>query len=250
MPLGYYLGMDDSDHANQLRTISPSVPTADHEISVPPPAPNKCKMLPSPTTPTKKTWMEQENDGSNIGALLMDLGEDGSDDATSTPAANAASTILPTPAVTEARTIPPPGKEAGRTLEKATDPQQKETPKPNWPATPISKSSSSDDDNKDEEYVSCFLECLGLNPDCKTMLHGETKMLAHHERKMGYKAVPIFQQAVNEDPESYRAAWTQITAAVYAMCEAIVRFNTQLDNIWYLASGQGKRKADMEGGRR
>lgn len=37
---------------------------------------------------------------------------------------------------------------------------------------------------------------------------------------------------------------------MYAMLEAIVRLDAQLGNIPYITSGQGKRKADMEGGRR
>jgi len=65
---------------------------------------------------------------------------------------------------------------------------------------------------------------------------------------MGNKAVPIFQQAVNEDPELVTEARAQITAGVYAMREAIVRFDTRLRHISYFASGQGKRKADTEGG--
>ena len=228
MPLGYYPSMDDRDHANRLRTISPSVPPADHEIPVPPPSPDKSKMLPPPTPPTKG----KEKDEGKVGGLLMDLAEDGSEDGTSTPAEEEAGT---TPAA-------PTGKEAGTTPEK-----------PDRPATPNSESSSSDDDDddtEDEEYVSCFLEWLGLDPDCKRMLDDETKMLAHHERKMGNKAVPIFQQAVNEDPELFIEARAQITAAVYAMREAIVRFDTRLGNISYFASGQGKRKADKEGGKR
>jgi len=40
MPLSYYPGMDDHNHANQLGIISSSVPPADHEISGPPPSPN------------------------------------------------------------------------------------------------------------------------------------------------------------------------------------------------------------------
>jgi hypothetical protein len=85
--------------------------------------------------------------------------------------------------------------------------------------------------------VSCFLEWLGLDPDCKRMMDDETKMLAHHERQMGNTAVPIFQQAVNVDPELITEARAQITAAIYAMCEAIVRFDTRLGNISYFASG-------------
>jgi len=264
MPLTYYPGMDDRNNANRLHTISPSVPPADHGIPVPPPSPDKSKMLPPPTPPTK--GKEKEKDGSNVGGLLMDLAEDGSEDGTSTPAEKDAGTILPAPTEKEAGTTPPAptekeagttppaptGKEAGTTPEKPTDPKQKGTPKPDRPATPSSESSSSDDDDgtEDEEYVSCFLEWLGLDPDCKRMLDDETKMLAHHERKMGNKAVPIFQQEVNEDPELFIEARAQVTAAVYAMHEGIVRFDTRLGNISYFARGQGKRKADTEGGKR
>jgi len=70
--------------------------------------------------------------------------------------------------------------------------------------------------------VSCFLHWLGLDPDCMRMLDDETKMLAHHVRKMGNKAVPIFQQAVNEDPELFVEARVQITAAMYMLGRAIV----------------------------
>jgi hypothetical protein len=82
------------------------------------------------------------------------------------------------------------------------------------------------------------------------MLDNETKMLVHHERKMGNKAVPIFQQAVHEDPELFIEARAQLTAAIYTMREAIVQFDTRLGNISYFTSGQGKRKADTEGGKR
>jgi len=109
-------------------------------------------------------------------------------------------------------------KVAGTTREKPPDLKQKSTPKPDWPSTPGRQSSSSDhDETEDEEYVSCFLESLGLDPDCKRMLDDETKMLAHHDRKMGNKAVPIFQQVVNEDPECFTEPRAQVTAAVYAM---------------------------------
>jgi len=54
------------------------------------------------------------------------------------------------------------------------------------------------------------------------MLNDEMKMLAHHERKMGNQAIPIIQRAVNEDPELYIEAQAWVTAALYAMCEAIV----------------------------
>jgi hypothetical protein len=35
------------------------------------------------------------------------------------------------------------------------------------------------------------------------MLDDETKMLGHYKRKMVNNGVPIFQQAVNEDPELF-----------------------------------------------
>jgi hypothetical protein len=82
------------------------------------------------------------------------------------------------------------------------------------------------------------------------MMDDETNMLAHHERNMGNEGVPIFQQAVNEDPELFTEARARITATVYAMREAIGRFDTRLGNISYFASGQGKRKADTDGGKR
>jgi len=295
-PLSSYPGMDDHDNANQLRTISPSVPPADngippadlaispsdhgispadHWIPVPPPSPDKSRMLP-PRTPST-VEKEMEKDGSNVGGLLLDLAVDGSVDGTSTPAKDKAGTIPPAPTEKDSYTIPPAPtgkeagttppapnekeasrtppaltrKEAGTTPEKPTDSKQKGTSKPDRPGSPSGKSSSSeDDDNEDEEYVSCFLEWLGLDPDCKRMLDDETKMLAHHERQMRIKAIPIFQQAVNEDPELFMEARTQITAAVYTMREILVRFDTWLGNISYFACGQGKWEAGMEGDRR
>jgi len=270
MPLSYYMGMDDRNNANRLRTIPPSVPPADHGIPpadhgipVPPPSPDKSKMLPPPTPSIK--GKEKEKDESNVGGLLMDLADGVSEDRTTTPTEKDASTVPPAPTEKDAGTTPPAptgkeagttppdptGKDASTTPDKPTDPKQNRNPQPDRPGTPSSESSSSnDDDTEDEEYVSCFLEWLGLDPDCKRMMDDETKMLAHHERKMGNKAVPIFQQAVNEDPELFTEARSQITAAVYAMCEAIVRFYTRLGNISYFASGQGKRKADTDGGKR
>jgi len=53
MPLSSDTGMHDSNHANQRRTISPSISAANHEISVPPPSPDKCKIHPPPSHPTK-----------------------------------------------------------------------------------------------------------------------------------------------------------------------------------------------------
>jgi hypothetical protein len=47
-------------------------------------------------------------------------------------------------------------------------------------------------------------------------------MVPHHERNMGNKAVPIFQQAVNEDPKLLIDSWAQITVTMYATHNAIV----------------------------
>jgi len=82
------------------------------------------------------------------------------------------------------------------------------------------------------------------------MLDDKTKMFSHHVRKIGNKAVPMFQQAVNEDPELLAEARAQITAAVYAMRGAIVRVDTRLGNISYFATGHGKWKVDTDGGNR
>jgi len=208
IPLTYYPGMDDPKNTNRLHTISPSVPPAndgilpaDHGIPVPPPSPDKSKMLPPPTPSTK--GKEKEMDRSTIGGLLMDLAEDGSGDGTRTPAEKDATSTLPAPTDKEAGGTPPvhtkkdtcttppapTEKEAGTTPEQPTDSQQKGTPKPHRPATPSSESSSSDNNNstEDEEYVSCFVQWLGLNLNCKRILKDKMKMLAHHRRKMGNK---------------------------------------------------------------
>ena len=146
MPLSYYLAIDDRNHDNRLRTISPSVSPADHEIPIPPPSTDKSKMLPLPTPPTKRK--DNEKDGSNVGGFFMDLAEDGSEDGTSTPTEKHAGmtlpaptkknsgTISPAPTKTDANPIPPApteteacttqpaptGNEAGTTPEKPTDP--------------------------------------------------------------------------------------------------------------------------------
>jgi len=74
------------------------------------------------------------------------------------------------------------------------------------------------------------------------MLHNEMKMLPNHERKMRNKAIPIFQQAVNEYPELFTEAQAQITAAVYVMTEEIVPFDTRLGNISYFTSDERKQE--------
>jgi hypothetical protein len=82
MSLSYDPGMDDHNHANRLRTISPSVPPADHGIPVPLSSPNQSWMLPPRTASTK--GKEKKKDESNIGGLLINLAEDGYEDVTST----------------------------------------------------------------------------------------------------------------------------------------------------------------------
>jgi hypothetical protein len=57
------------------------------------------------------------------------------------------------------------------------------------------------------------------------------KMLAHHQSNIGNKVIPIFQQAINEDPELGIQARQQIPAAIYMMDEATVSFDTWLSNI-------------------
>jgi len=221
LPHTCYPGMGDHSNANPLRTVSPSIvpanhgiPPADHEIPVPPSSPDKSKMCPPPTSSNK--GKEKENDVSNIGGLLMDLAKDGSEDGTSTPAENDASTKPPAPTGKEAGTTraaptktvasttlaAPTGQDAGTTPEKPTHSKQQDTLMPDWPATPSSDRRSSDDDNstEDEEYMSCFIEWLGLDSNCKIMLDDETKMSAHHEQTMGNKAIHIFQYTVNTDP--------------------------------------------------
>jgi len=86
--------------------------------------------------------------------------------------------------------------------------------------------------------VSCIKELFGPNTECKRMLDDKTRMLAHNATKTEDKAVPIIHQAANEDPALCIEARTQIAAAVYAITEAIERFDTWVGNILYFASGQ------------
>jgi hypothetical protein len=81
------------------------------------------------------------------------------------------------------------------------------------------------------------------------MFDAETSLMAHNLRIIGNKGVPIFQKAVDEDTRLLIQAWTQITASMYPMYEVIIQFDSRLGNIVYLASGQGKSKAETEGGR-
>ena len=142
MPLRYYPGMDDRNNANRLRTMTPSVPPADHRILptdhgilVRPPPPDKSKMLPPPTPSIE--GKEKEKDENKVGGLLMDLAKNGSEDGTSTPTEQDAGTvppattkkdagkILPAPTKKEAGTTTPTptGKEAGMTPDKPTHPK-------------------------------------------------------------------------------------------------------------------------------
>jgi len=203
---------------------------ANHGLLVPPPSADKSKMLPPPTPSTK--GKEEEKYGGNIGRHLIDVAKDGSGRGTSTPAEEKAymippaptetdtSTILPAPTEIDAGTIQPApteneagttapaptkreagttppthtGNVANTTPEKPTHPKQKDTAKHDRPATPSSESSSSDNDNstQDEEYVSCFLEWLSLNPNSKRVLDNETKMLAHLKRTTEKNAMLIY----------------------------------------------------------
>jgi len=94
-----------------------------------------------------------------------------------------------------------------------------------------------------------FHDWLGLDLDCKRMLDNETRMLAHHMRKMENRSIPILQPVVNEHRELLNEAWTQITATVHALGEVIVHFDTWLGYILHIAIGHQKRKADMKSAR-
>lgn len=69
MPLSYYPGMEDHTDTNQLRSISPTVLLADNGISMPPPFPDKRRMI-RPRPPfAEETDRNMEKNGSNIGEL-------------------------------------------------------------------------------------------------------------------------------------------------------------------------------------
>ena len=180
----------------------------------------------------------------------MDLTKDGSEDGSSTPAEKETGTIPLAPTKKAACAIPPTIKEAATTPEEAIDSQQQGTPKPIRPAAPSSISCSCDNDTEDEEYLSCFVVWLGLDPVYKRLLDDKMMILAHQERIMGNKAIPIFQQAVNKDPELFIKAWAQITAAMNALHEAIVQLDTRLGNTLYFATSSAKGTADTDRGKR
>jgi len=286
MPLYYYSGMDDRNNSNQLHTISPSVLPASHGTPLPPASPDHSMMLP-PQTPLSHG---KEHDENQVGGHLMDRiststeteagmipPEPTKKEASMIPSSHAitqASMISPVPMVSEAGmilppptekdpctlpptamgkgacTIPPTVYQATVTPAMPTDHKLKGSPKANLPATPGCESNSSDDDPEDAEYVSCLLELLGLNLDCKRMLHDQTKMFAHNKTIVGNNAIPIVQQAENEDPEVYKEVRAQLTAALVELHEAIAGFVTQLGNILHYASSEGARKSHIDGGRR
>jgi hypothetical protein len=203
------------------------------------------KMLPLPMPSTKGKGTEMYE--SNIKGLLMNLAKDQLEDGTSSPNMTDSGTITPAPTEKEASTTPPAStcNEAGMTADKPTNPKHKGTRKPDQPPTTISNSSNSNDgDTEDEQYLSYILEWIGLDPDFKRMLDDESKMLAHYNRILGNKAIPMFQYAVMDNAELFTELWEQISAAIYTMCEAIVPFNTWLANISDFGSGQCKRMAD------
>jgi hypothetical protein len=101
----------------------------------------------------------------------------------------------------------PPKIKASTTQEQPKDTKRIGTPIPDRAATPSGESNSSDDDpSDDEDFVSCLAESLSLDMDCKRMFEDETKMLTHNEREMGQKAVPVIEQAVNEDAVLFNEA--------------------------------------------
>jgi len=67
-------------------------------------------------------------------------------------------------------------------------------------ATPSREGDSFDDNTDDEEHMRCFIGSLNLALRSQSTLDHETLMFPHYERTMGNKAVPIFQQVVNQDP--------------------------------------------------
>lgn len=134
IPLSCYPGLDGCDYTNQLHTILPLAPPANHGIRILPPSPNKSKRLSMPTQPTKEMEMEMGNARGNFGGLLLNLADDRSGDETSAPTKKQAriilpaltqkeaSTILPSPIEKKADTSPTTRKGAGTTPEKSYNP--------------------------------------------------------------------------------------------------------------------------------
>jgi len=109
--------MNNSTHADQLCTISPSVPPADHRISVPAPSSDQSNMPQPPTRSTKGT--EKETDESKVGGRLLDLSRDGSEDETSNPTEKDTGNVPPASTEKEAGAIlpVPPRKTAVQSLQ-------------------------------------------------------------------------------------------------------------------------------------
>ena len=129
---------------------------------------------------------------------------------TPSPNQKQASINPPTSAEKEAGLILLTGKDGRTTLAESNNRIQQDSPMPNWPATPTSESPTSDN-TQDTDYESCSHAELLLDLDYNRLLNKETTMLAHHERQIGSKAIPIFQHAVNEDPEYITQSYEQIT---------------------------------------
>jgi len=109
MPHTKYPSMDNCHNANWLHIIPPSVLPGCHETPAPPPSPDWSKRLPLRTTAMKG----KEKDYRNVGGLLLDLADAGSEDRTSIPAKKEAGTILLALAVKEVSTNLPAPTEAG-----------------------------------------------------------------------------------------------------------------------------------------
>jgi len=251
MHLNDYAGLDDHNHANQLHTISPSVPPTDHGIPIPHPSHSKSKMQSLQMTPTEGMEQEEEMDGSIIGGPLMDLALEQSEDGTSTCTEKESGTISPTPNSRESSTIVPThtGQEAGAPPDESTDLTQVGAHYPKRPATGTKVGISLNDNTEAAEQVSCFQEWCWFDPDCKRMSKHGSMMYTHHESKIGNRAILILKHAVNEDLRWCIDARPQITEAVYVLCQAMVCFDSWIGNIVYIARGQGKWKANLEGGR-
>jgi len=68
--------------------------------------------------------------------------------------------------------------------------------------------------------------------------------------RTGNKAVPIFQQVLNEDSLLLILVWVQIAVAVYVILGVIVRSDTWLLDISYFVRGHRNWKAYTAGGRK
>jgi len=62
--------------------------------------------------------------------------------------------------------------------------------------------------------------------------------------------MPIFQQAVYQDPGVYIVDQAKFMAAIYMMCEVMFQFYTQPGTIVYFARDYGKYMADTMDGKK